>query len=458
MDYKQLGVYSLKKDSTFNGNFLKVHDGYKYEILEFPIGRKYTVENSTVLVGSVKFPLRKKFRKIFASDSFLFICYDKLLEIYELGGSLVRKIESSENIICGTGGFLVFDRVDYILNRSCETVFVTRVPNIIDFTDDGVIMSIDCPLNDGRDGISPSNPRIGMEKGNLIVQSMNRKALYNSTEEPIANFGEIAVYSSTANIDNIIACSNIKLETLCPLNDANPVALKASSKSANEAGVLLDCIIVLCKNCVFVMYDDLVVRKQLESPLTHIIPERFVAHNYVQEVSIYDCILTLNCFRTVRLFKSEGVENFLVGLMNSGNVDKRLYESFIDGLRANESPAVPYNTILCRVYRQVDDKMKGDLDRFITIDRLSADELYYLIIYKPDLTERFVQLCKKEKRLFYLDDLRLFFEKTSRADELKKIFLRNGVLIFEYDGLSRLIGIERNEINAQKACFLASVQ
>lgn len=468
MDYRKLGIYSLRKDSIFNGNLLKMHNGYKYEISEFPVGKKYTIGSGTVMVDSVKFPLGKRFKRVFASESFLFICYSRILEIYDLSGNLARKIESSENIVCGTGGFLVFDRVHYILNRFCETVFVTHVPNIVDFTDDGVIMSIGSPPAD-EDGKKSSSDLGPCQKGSsLIIQSMSRKVLYDCTEEPIVEFDGITVYRNTTSIDNIVACSSIKLEMLRSADGINSTTLAhnkhspgscgTQDKGASGTGVFLDCIIVLCKDCVFVIYDDIVVRKQVDHALTHIIPERFAVHNYVHEVSIYDCVLMLSCFRYIRLFKSEGIESFLVGLMNSSRVDKELYEKFIDVLRVNEGPAIQCNTILCRVYRQVDDRLKGVLDHFIGVDTLGSDDLYYLVIYKPDLTERFVQMCKKERRLFYLDDLRLFFEKTNRVDELKRIFLRNGILIFEYCGLEKLIETERTEINAQKACFLASVQ
>lgn len=450
MDYKRLGVYSLKKDSVFNGNFLKVYDGHKYEIHEFPIGRRYVLGNSVVMVECVKFPLKKRFRNILVSENFLFICYDKILEIFDLRGSLVRRIESSEDIICGTGGFLVFDRVHYILNRLCETVFVTHVPNIMDFTEDGVIMSINEHPVDGD-----SNPD---HKGNLIVQSMYKKILYDRTRDPVVEFDDITVYEGIVDIRNVVSCSSIKLETLRSHDYAEhtpTLQCMDIQQGVHKRGLFLDCIVVLCKDCVFVIYDNVVVRKQLVCQLTHIIPERFVVHNYVQEVGIYDCILMLSCFRAVRLFRSEGIESFLIGLMSSGVV-KKLYEKFIDGLRANAT--IPCNVILCRAYRQVDDRLKEILDQFIIVDRLDVDELYYLIIYKPDLTERFVQMCKRKRRLFYLDDLKSFFEKTNRASELKRIFLQNGILIFEYCGLEKLIEIERSEINAQRACFLSSIQ
>ena len=77
---------------------------------------------------------------------------------------------------------------------------------------------------------------------------------------------------------------------------------------------------------------------------------------------------------------------------------------------------------------------------------LNADQLFYVIIYKPELVETFISLCKLQKRLFYLLDLKEFYIKTGREEECRKLFLRNGLLLFEYKGLENLYKIEHLEI------------
>lgn len=67
------------------------------------------------------------------------------------------------------------------------------------------------------------------------------------------------------------------------------------------------------------------------------------------------------------------------------------------------------------------------------------------------MLEDFVKMCVEQGRLFYLDELIGFYKKTDRLEELRRVYLDNGVLIFNYKGFEDLVKIEKEEMLAQKA-------
>lgn len=113
-----------------------------------------------------------------------------------------------------------------------------------------------------------------------------------------------------------------------------------------------------------------------------------------------------------------------------------------------------YTTILCRAFRQVDDKGKRILQNFIDFKNIHVDDLYYIIIYQPEMMQRFIELCKGMRRLFFLDELLSYLEKIDQTDDFKTLLLKNNLLIYKYEGLEKLCEIEREEIMAQRACYL----
>ena len=73
MDFKIIGVYNEKKETTFNGSFLHLKDGKKYEIAEIPLENAYCIKNNSVIANNIIFPLHQSFKKILLAENFLFI-------------------------------------------------------------------------------------------------------------------------------------------------------------------------------------------------------------------------------------------------------------------------------------------------------------------------------------------------------------------------------------------------
>lgn len=484
MDYKIIGVYNENKDSSFNGSFLYNFNGKKYEIQEFPIDNSYVLTKNTVIVGDISFPLRLKYKKIIVTNSNLFICYSQILEIYDLNGNLIREIISKEPIIIGNNGFIVYDKSYFIVNLESNTVFIKKIPNIVDFTGDGKIFtyenitnnnSIDQKLFDkelidnttsidnnnsiDKDIVNNNNSidndiakntnsinsnsisnNNNLSDKHLMEIRLHSNKIFNFDGEIITKFREYTIFKKTAKITNFIACSTFKL-------------LKINDNSFS------DCTIVLCTDFLFVIFDDIIIRKELSKKFSHIIHQKFIIHNYLERESFYDCILLINCIKSTELHKSDQIEQFIISLF-ALNIEKDFIREFIKSFMANFSDSlnienrIYYKTILCRIYRQVDDPSKQFLDEFIDFRSLNADQMFLIIIYKPDLTDQFIALCKFEERLFYLEDLRDFYIKTERIDECKGLFLKNGMLLFEYKGLEKLYEIEKQQIKAQRLSFV----
>lgn len=443
-----MGIYNKQKESLYNGNILKLHNDYKYEICEFPIYMNYSIINESLVVDSVKFPLKKKYKTIVGRNNHVFICYDKVLEVYELDGTLYKRILSEENILAGSGGFLVLDRVHYIFNFYCDAIFVDAKPEVLDFGTNGDI--------------------VFFKNGNLSIKSKNKETVYDCNTDIVKQMGEIEVYRDSVKIEDIVCCRSLMLYSL--EGNGNPeLALSKNQAGDGQVPNWFNCFIILCKNCVFLIYKDIIVKKRLALELSNLIPERFIAHNFVDQVDFYDCILALSCYENIFLYKSDGVERFIMLLMQASdlNNNEKLIDKFFLGLKKSlpdlepdarldkkNSGCLRYTTILCRTFRQVDDRAKDFIDKFIDYSNIHVDDMFYLIIYKPDLTEKFILLCKGMDRLFYLDDLVCFFDKTNQSDKLKMLFLKNDLLIYKYKGLDRLYEIEREEVMAQRACYL----
>lgn len=501
MDYKIIGIYNEKKESTFNGSFLHLHEGKKYEIMEVPSKKRYAIKGHSVIVDGVVFPLHQSFQKIALTDTFLFICYKKTLEIFSLEGDLVKEVVSKEPIVVGPHGFILFNKVHYILNLDAHSVFVHRHDNILSFTGEGRIFAAEPSRIDVGEikqqnmGIASSEPSglgdgpgtrepmldqtneskksdrhvegsetdfakenmlTSVESGStfneercFVVQDLNNKTVYNVDGEVLLSFQGYEVFRGTARILNVVTCTSIKLQVF---------STTTANDNSDSSPMFSDCITVLCSDFVFVILDDIVVKKPLNEKFTHILPEKFVVHTYVSKCSIYDCLLLINCIRPTSLFKTSEIEGFLVALMNIGiGQNAKFVEGFIKGLELNsKAPAKhhrDYQTILCRVYRQVDDDSKKFLDRHISFKVLDADQMFYIIIYKPELVKNFIHLCKLQRRLFYLEDLRDFYIKTGRVGECKRLFLENGVLLFEYNGVEKFYEIEKRQIESQRLEF-----
>ncbi|ELA41109.1 uncharacterized protein VICG_01902 [Vittaforma corneae ATCC 50505] len=286
----------------------------------------------------------------------------------------------------------------------------------------------------------------------FVIQDLNSKIVYDADGEIILSFHDCRVLKNTAKISNVTTCTSIKLQVFSASSSNN-------NKDCGSNYVFSDCIVVLCTDSVFVILDDIVVKRPLKERFAHILPERFVVHNYVNECSIYDCLLLINCIRPVFLFKTGEIEGFLAALMNiNANQNIRFAENFIKGLKLNSKTLAEqhkdHQTILCRVYRQVDDDSKKLLDSHIDFKTLNADQMFYIVIYKPELMKNFIHLCKLQKRLFYLEDLRDFYAKTGRVDECKRLFLENGVLMFKYNGVEKFYEIEKQQIESQRLEFI----
>lgn len=448
MDYRILGVYNEKKDETFGSTFLHTFEDKKYEIEEFDIYRNFEIISNTLYAHNTSFPLEKNHKSVFVTDKLVFICYEKILEVYNRSGEIIKRLCSENSIRVGTGGFLISDDVTYIVNLDGNTIFTRASEPIIDFMNDGRILSIVnlCmnEVEDGRDDLNGSGVYENGQDGNvkrnyLVVENCKKKIEYNYEGDLLFAFQGYKVYNRMAKITDVVSCSSMVVEVF--------------NSDAKDEISLSTCAIVLCKRALFLIFEELIVEKSLENEFVKIVPERTIVHNYVVENSFYDCLLVLACFKEIKLYKMQEIEEFLVALINSDQ-KRDFVKKFIRSLEKSTGKSqVDLYTILCRSYRQTDDTKREFLDEFIDIDKLDADTMFYIIIHKPDYTERFIKLCKMQERLFYLEDLRSFFEKTDRVEECRQLFLENGILMFEYKGLEKFNRIEKKQIESQRLRF-----
>lgn len=439
MHYEVTGIYTNKKKSNFNNSILFSNNDKVYEIQEHSENSlPYLIVGSSLVVNDLILPLKSNFKKILVFPKIFFICYRTTLQMFESSGNLIKEIESKESIYIGSYGFLILGKTPFIVNYQGNFIFSPRPNNVLNFTEDGTIFSVDSTesIIDTRFDCQEENT----VKGTLVIESMKNKKAYDKDGECILEFQDYKIFKNTAIISDIISCASIKLEAL-PSSCEN-LAIELPTE-------MIDCVIVVCKGYVFTIFGDIVVRKATNANLTKIIPDRFVIHNYLEEASVYDCILFINCFRTISLTKWDEIESFLSSLMNFNH---KITTKFINGLKWNslKSEIFNFTTLMCKVFRLVDDISKAFIESWIDFSSLNADQMFYVVIYKPDLLEKFISLCKSERKLFYLPSLKDFYIKTGRAEICKKKLLEQGLLVFEYEGLEIFNEIENRQIESQR--------
>lgn len=453
MDYEILGTYSNMKKAVFGNSFLHQNKDLIYEIREFPIDSlDFIIRNSSLIFGTLNIPLRKNPKKIIALPTHIFICYDKTLMIYDNKGNVMKEFTSSDSIFVGSSGFLINDRVHFIVNLKANVIFVRESNKILNFNEDGTIFSVQC--NDENENLSWTEEN--KSKGFLTGRTLRTNKVYDADGDIILKYGNYTVFRDKALIENIVCCTSIKLEVL----KFESKTLKSSESFITENKVsseTSDCIIVLCKNFLFIIFKNLVIRKDINFAYLKIIPQKLIIHNYVNEESFYDCFLLFNCFKPISLFKNSGIEAFLSNLIN---FNLKLSIEFIKGLKMNslKFKNFDFQLLMCKIYRLIDDSAKHIIDPWIEINSLTADQMFYIIIYFPNLLEKFIHLCKLEGKLFYLEDLKDFYIKTENIETYQKELLKQGLLIFNYKGLEYFNEIEAEQIRSQKSEYLKNLK
>lgn len=434
MDYELIGIHTNKKDSLYNGNNLIENGNLKYEYKDIQINQRYRIEGNTLFFDAVEVGLKRKFTKIVLNSNYLFVCYQMHLEIYNQKGEIIRKIESKERIILGTEGFLIQEDVFYILNLHCNSIIIDQeidgisisklLDDILDFTDNGIIAL-------KKDGFF------------AIKSPTNQIIVYSNQKSEEISIDDLKVYKDTCIIKCPISCVSVKLKT-----------------NSNNESEPIHCFIVLDESNICFVYNDLIVKKSIKCKNMRILRERFVLHDYTKEVDLIFCIFLINCYRSTNIFDPLEVEKFLLLLfLKYPSFQSNLTDVFLTNFKSymlETNRKDLHDEILCRVYRQIDDSSKKFLASYIDFDSLTVDNLTLVIIYMPELVSKFVSLCVKFKRLFYLDDLIDFYEKTNRLEELRPLLLENNLLILEYPGFEELIKSEREEIRAQELTFKSS--
>ncbi|KAM0681655.1 hypothetical protein GINT2_000169 [Glugoides intestinalis] len=437
MDYRILGVYNEKKNEIFGNTFLYTFEGKKYEIEEFEIYKNFQILSNKLHAHNTTFPLERNHKSIVVTDKLVFICYEKILDVYNKSGEIIKRLSSENYIRNGTGGFFIMDEVTYIVNFDGDTIFSRASEEVLDFMSNGNVLSItNFQVNESKDDNYIPDASYPVKRNCLVIENCKKKVEYNHEGDILFSLQGYKVYNKMAKIMEVISCSSMELEVF-------------NSEGRGEI-TFRTCAIILSKAALFLIFDDIIVEKSLDKEFVKIVPERAVVHNYVKEGSFYDCLILLACFKEIKLYEMKEVEEFMVALINSDQ-KREFVEKLIKSLEMSTRRSQgEFYTILCRVYRQTDDNNREFLEQFIDIDKLDADTMFYIIIYKPDYTEKFIRLCKAQERLFYLEDLRSFFEKTDRVDECRQLFLENGILMFEYKGLEKFNRIEKMQIESQR--------
>lgn len=469
MEYMYLGSYAKSteriKDAGFHANecvstFVSTPTSVLH-FIEYPEGIRYSLNAGVLHFLNHSITLRPGHVYIYVNDRYVFVGYANRLDVMSHRGRTIKRFASS-NIIRRGGLFLVNEKAAYIVDGSAGTVFTKQQRNVLDFTEDGNVL---CVAGSGAA---------------LAIVSFKGQKIFDTEDRPIFEMEDISVFEGSAIIRNVVCASHARVKCI-----ADGSADSACDGPSNA-------YFALCPDAVFLVLKNFVARKALGTSYEKIIARRFVVHNFLKEESFYELLIALAQFTGIALFYGDKIEQFLCRLiLHKRGVDKLIYRlnaldrdalsaniglaesasasaacrsaAFIfqdmpgnpfdritGGMPGPQSPRYPLSRVLCRAYRRVDDRGKCVLEPFIDAAALGADDLYYIIIYKPHLLDYFIKRCIGEHRLFYLQELVSFYAKVGREEEMREALLENGLLIAGYRGLEKMLAMERMEVEAQK--------
>lgn len=422
-------------DRGLNDVFIYTSNAVNHFVETPPGGPYHTTGNMLYLDHSQEIPLRPGFGKIVVGPKYIFVEFGNSLEVLHHNGELFRCFVGN-NVICENGLFLITGlsssvspiglSISYVVDSDANAIFTKSRNNIMDFTEEGDVVYLINGSDKSKEEITDNNDTY------LIIESFKDLKRYDFASDPIFEMEDIMAYENGTIIQNTRCCAHLYLE------------------EPNESPVMHPCFVVLCTNEIFVIFKNYVIRKGINKEYLKIGADEFVIHNYLERESFYELILVLSLFSNIRIDFPEKIEGFLCKLIHC-NIK---VEPFLERIFSNYNLKSDISDhIICRAYRRVDDKAKAMLDTYIEITKLSADALYYIIIYKLEYIDYFVKLCIKEKRLFYLRELVPFFDKINKLKELRVCLLRNQLFILDYRGFEKIIEMEKMEIDSQESIF-----
>ncbi|KAI4291788.1 hypothetical protein PAPHI01_1062 [Pancytospora philotis] len=425
-------------------------DGHKC-FVSTPAGISYTLKERALCFRNSCIALEAEPVEILVTEKYAIVQYRRKLVFHGHDGAL-RRVFISDNIVHDAGLWMVNDPLAYIVDAAGDTVFTKQQERVQGFTANGEVLY----LAGGLDGNPPAH---------LVVESLKSRTAYCEDSEPLVSMDQLSIYLRIARIENVVAASRVRLARIGPSRELAEVV----------------CPAVLTDSHFFLIAGDYIVRKSLAKQYTHFEPASFAVHDLVSGETVYDAVAALCCCMRIRVAGTSCLENMLCHsiiksmpfdlLVENIKVNCALdYEAY-EARRVAEqkpldqaasilqihaaAPPISAMAVLCRAYRRVDDRGKALLERHIEPASLSADELQYIIIYKPHLLEEFVWLCIRDSRLFYLRDLADFYSKAGKFPEIQAVLLKRGLLLHDYPGLEKIVAMEKAEVDAQELCYKA---
>lgn len=438
MDYRHIGTYASKTD---------VPKGFLDVLIETPMvikhyrkipdGLPFTVDHEELCFGDSTIPLIDAPLSILVTPKHAIIHYPgKLIFLFHSG--ITDKVFISDSIFHCTGHWLINNKNAYLVDSAGKTVFTKTQTSVVGLLGTGDVLYLE------KDSTTQDMLQGG--EMHLAMESLAIRRVFAEDGNPLLICDDITIFSDTARIINVRAMAPVRC--LLRMTDY----------------LITDCPVILTKDHIFLIAGPFIGRKKHCGHMTHINPSACTVHNFDNCITICDIMAAL-CYATrIRVPNIDYLENILCFLvMNKLGIDNLLELIKIncklniagassEQHRTATSP-LSYYAVLGRAYRRIDDAGKTVLTPHIDFEALTVDEMHYIIIYRPELLVRFIDLCISEERLFYLRDLIAFYQKTKRFAEIQLILLEKGLIITEYPGLERILDLEREEINIQENKF-----
>ncbi|KAF9762969.1 hypothetical protein NGRA_1625 [Nosema granulosis] len=160
--------------------------------------------------------------------------------------------------------------------------------------------------------------------------------------------------------------------------------------------------IIVTNRHIFMMYEDFISYKEHSDIIYHIGRETSqhlvpVAYTIDGKIDLNELYLTLSLFTELPKV-SEGLEKFLFDLFIFTNLSDKFISKIIK--------LAGLETVLCNIYRLVDDKNKRIIDKFILKESLiDISNIKKILIFHQHLIPDYIKRCVEEQKEYEIEDL-----------------------------------------------------
>lgn len=214
--------------------------------------------------------------------------------------------------------------------------------------------------------------------------------------------GFLVIKSTEEVVYNRTGCLILFLNGVYLCRDLLPIKSIIMTSCFNIKDKIL--IVAITTTHIFMIYDKLISYKYHSEIIYRISSDQDenlipVVYTLNGTIPLHDLYLTLTLFSDLPI-GDEGLQSFLFDLFIFTDLADKLIGKIFD------ESNLEIETVLCNIYRLVDDKCKRIIDKYILVRPLEdISNLKKIIIFHPEYIPEYIKRCIKEQKEYEIEVL-----------------------------------------------------